>query len=67
MILNGTCFNLEESAAKLTSLLSDSETQYRCRTLAEKNFNMDVGAHKYLDLYAQILNTENTGIEHLSY
>ena len=59
VILDGTQSNLEESAARLASLLTDSETPYRCRALAEKYFSMDIGANKYLDLYAQILNTGN--------
>jgi len=56
VILDGTLSNLVESAAKLASLLSDLETPYRCRALAEKYFSMDVGASKYLNLYSQILN-----------
>ncbi len=56
VILDGTQTNLVESASKLAELLSDSETPHRCRALAEKYFNMDVGASKYLSLYSQILN-----------
>lgn len=59
VILDGTRSNLQESATKLANLLSDSETPYRCRALAEKYFNMDVGANKYLNLYSQILNIES--------
>lgn len=59
VILDGTHANLVESAAKLASLLSDSETPHRCRALAEKYFSMDVGANKYLNLYSQILNVKN--------
>lgn len=58
--LDGTQSNLEEKATKLASLLSDSETPYRCRALAEKYFSMDDGANKYLDLYAKVLN--NSGV-----
>ena len=56
VILDGTTSNLVESATKLSNLLSDRETPYRCRALAEKYFSMDVGAGKYLNLYSQILN-----------
>jgi glycosyltransferase involved in cell wall biosynthesis len=56
IILDGTHKNLVDGAAKLAQLLSDSETTLRCRALAEKYFNMDVGASKYLDLYTQMLN-----------
>jgi hypothetical protein len=56
VILDGTSSNLVESAARLASLLSDSETPHRCRALAEKYFSMDVGANNYLNLYSQILN-----------
>jgi len=55
VILDGTTSNLVDSATKLASLLSDSETPYRCRALAEKYFSMDVGASKYINLYSQIL------------
>ena len=58
VILEGTQANLVESVNKLATLLSDSETPYRCRALAEKYFSMDVGASKYLDLYSQILNVK---------
>ncbi|MDO8646058.1 MAG: glycosyltransferase [Candidatus Planktophila sp.] len=56
VILDGTPTNLVESATRLASLLSDSETPVRCRALAEKYFSMDVGANKYLNLYSRILN-----------
>jgi hypothetical protein len=55
VVLDGTSANLVESAAKLATLLSDSETPHRCRALAEKYFNMEEGAIKYLDLYSKIL------------
>ena len=53
--LDGTSTNLVESATKLANLLSDADTPYRCRALAEKYFSMDIGASKYLNLYSQIL------------
>jgi hypothetical protein len=58
VILDGTSTNLMESATKLATLLSDSETPHRCRALAEKYFSMDEGTIKYLDLYSKILNTK---------
>ena len=59
VILDGTISNLVESASRLASLLSDSETPHRCRALAEKYFSMDIGASKYLNLYSQILSPES--------
>lgn len=55
VILDGTSKNLVESASKLASQLSDSETPKRCRAAAEKYFNMEVSASKYLDMYASLL------------
>lgn len=59
VVLDGTRDNLVESATKLLSLLSDTETPNRCRALAEKYFSMDIGANKYLDVYSQILHARN--------
>lgn len=56
VILDGTAGNLVEGAMKLADLLSDRDTPFRCRLLAEKYFSMDIGARKYLDLYSEILN-----------
>ena len=56
VILDGASTNLVESATKLAVLLEDSDTPHRCRALAEKYFNMDIGADKYLNLYSKILN-----------
>jgi hypothetical protein len=56
VILDGSMKNLEESATKLVSLISDPETPIRCRALAEKYFSMEKGANKYLDLYSRMLN-----------
>jgi hypothetical protein len=55
VILDGYPKGLSESATKLISLVSDPETPIRCRALAEKHFNMDIGANKYLQLYSQML------------
>lgn len=55
IVVNGNPDNLVENASKLVELVSDPETPNRCRQLAEKYFSMDVGAEKYLNLYAKIL------------
>ena len=55
VVLNGTQGNLSENAIKLLELLADPELPNRCRALAEKNFNMDIGAKSYIDLYAKML------------
>jgi hypothetical protein len=55
VILDGDPDNLKQSATELIQLVLDPETPNRCRALAEKYFSMDVGANKYLDLYAQML------------
>lgn len=57
VILDGHPKKLKQSASELIQLVLDPETPIRCRALAEKYFSMDVGANKYLDLYAQMLNT----------
>lgn len=56
IILDGSSENLVKSARKLVTLISDNQTPQRCRALAEKYFNMDLGAEKYLKLYSQIMN-----------
>ncbi len=56
--LDGTQNSLTTGAAKLVDLLSDPQTPIRCRALAEKHFSMDVGANRYLKLYAQMINPE---------
>jgi len=55
VILDGDPDNLKQSATELIQLVIDPETPIRCRALAEKYFNMDVGANKYLDLYSRML------------
>lgn len=51
VILDGTSRDTREKAQALMDLLSDPETPYRCRALAEKYFDIKEGAQKYLDLY----------------
>jgi glycosyltransferase involved in cell wall biosynthesis len=55
VILNGSENNLRSMAHNLTEILADTETPMRCRALAEKYFDVDKGAQKYLDLYPKIL------------
>lgn len=54
VILDGDMGNLKRSAAELIQLVSDPETPIRCRALAEKYFNIDVGANNYLNLYSRM-------------
>jgi glycosyltransferase involved in cell wall biosynthesis len=51
VILSGTRADTKAKAQELMNLLSDPETPYRCRALAEKYFDIREGAKKYLDLY----------------
>jgi glycosyltransferase involved in cell wall biosynthesis len=55
VILNGSENNLRNMAHNLAEILADTETPMRCRALAEKYFDVDKGAQKYLDLYPKIL------------
>ena len=52
--LDGTQGNLIESADKLMTLISDTETPQRCRAVAEKFFNMDTAANKYIYMYTKM-------------
>ena len=51
VILDGTSQDLKEKARILMDLLSDPDTPYRCRVLAEKYFDIKAGAQKYMDIY----------------
>jgi hypothetical protein len=51
VILDGTNQDSRVKAQALMDLLSDPETPYRCRALAEKYFDIKEGAQKYMDLY----------------
>lgn len=53
--LSGDPGNARDAATELIELVSDPETPSRCRAIAEKYFSMDIGAEKYLDLYARML------------
>lgn len=54
VILDGTCENTREQAQVLMNLLSDPETPYRCRELAEEYFDIKKGAKKYIDIYERM-------------
>jgi hypothetical protein len=54
VILDGTSENTKEQAQALMNLLSDPETPYRCRELAEKYFDIKEGAKKYMDIYEKL-------------
>ena len=55
VILSGEKDDLKYAAAELINLVSDPETPFRCRAIAEKYFSMDMAAEKYLDLYSRML------------
>jgi hypothetical protein len=55
IVLDGSAENLKEGVSNLISLIEDPDTPTRCRNLAEKYFNMDVGSKNYLNLYNEVL------------
>ena len=55
IILDGSDKNLETSALELMELLSDPNTPYRCRQLAEEHFDLGKGAENYLKIYHRYL------------
>ena len=56
IVLDGSEENLKKSAMHLIDLLSDSETPYRCRQLAEEHFDLQRGAKSYLQIYRHHFN-----------
>ncbi len=54
VILNGQEGDTKVKADQLLQLLADPETPLRCRALAEKYFDMDKGAEKYISLYEKM-------------
>jgi hypothetical protein len=46
---------IAETAVELLNLLADPETPLRCRALAERHFDLEVGVSKYLDLYTRLV------------
>ncbi len=54
VILDGSPEDLKVKAGDLMELIADPETPSRCRALAEKYFDIDKGAEKYLNLYAKM-------------
>ena len=55
VILDQSDVNFKNSAIQLVDLLTDPETPYRCRALAEKYFSIRDGAEKYNSLYSKML------------
>ena len=54
VILNGQEDDTKAKADQLLQLLADPTTPSRCRALAEKYFDMDQGAEKYMALYEKM-------------
>lgn len=54
VILDGSSKDLSIKTEELLNLMSDPETPMRCRQLAEKYFDINKGAEKYLGLYSQM-------------
>jgi glycosyltransferase involved in cell wall biosynthesis len=54
VILDGSAKELSAKAEELLNLMTDPETPMRCRQLAEKYFDIDKGAEKYLHLYKKM-------------
>ena len=54
VIVDGTPEDLKTKAAALLDLISDPDTPRRCRALAEKYFDIDKGAERYIELYAKM-------------
>jgi glycosyltransferase involved in cell wall biosynthesis len=55
IILDHSNLNFKNSAIQLIDLLTDPETPYRCRALAEKYFSIRDGAERYRSLYSKML------------
>jgi len=55
VILDGNPTNLSAGIEKMLELISDPETPFRCRAVAEQHFNMDLASKKYRELYTQML------------
>jgi hypothetical protein len=53
--LSGDPVDARHAAGELIELISDPETPFRCRAIAEKYFSMDKGVEKYLELYGRML------------
>lgn len=54
VILDGTEDNTVQGANKMFEIIQDPETPARCRSLAEKHFNLDNGTDKYLKIYERL-------------
>ena len=55
VVLDGTLEDINLKVQKLIELLADKDTPGRCRSLAEKYFDIDLGAQKYIKLYNAML------------
>lgn len=55
VILDGSMTDLRQKTKQLIDLLMDPETPFRCRALAEKYFDVDQGALKYMALYQKLI------------
>lgn len=55
IILNGDILELPERAKEFLELLHDPGTSQRCRALAEKHFDINKGAVRYQNVYAEML------------
>jgi glycosyltransferase involved in cell wall biosynthesis len=54
VVLDGNPMNLTAGIEKIVELILDPETPFRCRTVAEQHFNMDIASKKYRALYSQM-------------
>jgi hypothetical protein len=54
VILDNSSQDTMEKAHLLLDLLSDPDTPNRCRALAEKYFDIKIGAQKYMDIYGKM-------------
>lgn len=54
VILDGSSSDSKEKAQALMELMMDPETAQRCRTLAEKYFDIKEGAQRYMALYERM-------------
>jgi glycosyltransferase involved in cell wall biosynthesis len=54
VVLDGSLETLMHGAEKMRELLSDNSTPFRCRAAAEKYFDLEDGAKKYLKIYAAL-------------
>ena len=51
--------SMKESVCKLYELISNTETPYICRTLAEEFYSLYSGSEKYYQIYDSMLKKNN--------